>query len=316
MTMSSTKTIDVLVVDDDEDLRLSMVQVILGLGYSCRAATNGIEALTKHDNDPADIVLTDWKMPRMTGLELCQTLKTRDPPPYVIVTTAFNRRSRLLEAIRGGADEFLRKPIDLEELEVRLMAGVRLVRARAALAERNEQLRHDSAHAFRAARTDPLTSVANRLLLDEDLVRVLATAERYGNRCSVALCDIDFFKQYNDRYGHVAGDVALQQVAATLRDAVRASDTVYRYGGEEFLILFPEQNEEQAAHAMDRIRESVQALGISNSPASAVDVLTISAGIAELGGSTKEEWIAQADAALYRAKSEGRNRVCVAGQQP
>jgi diguanylate cyclase (GGDEF)-like protein len=191
---------------------------------------------------------------------------------------------------------------------------VRLVRARAALAERNEQLRHDSARSFLAARTDPLTSLANRLLLEEDLVRILANSARYAHRCSVAICDVDYFKQYNDRYGHVAGDVALRQVAATLRDAVRATDTVYRYGGEEFLILFPEQSEDQAALAMDRIRESVQALGISNSPASAVDVLTISAGIAEVTQSTKDEWIARADSALYLAKSSGRNCVRIAGR--
>jgi diguanylate cyclase (GGDEF)-like protein len=308
------KTIDVLVVDDDDNVRASVVDAIAGLGYSCRAAPDGVDALTQHDRDPADIVLTDWKMPRMNGLELCQALKTRDPPPYVILTTAFNRRIRLLEAIRGGADEFLRKPIDLDELEVRLMAGVRLVRARAALAERNEQLRHDSERDFRAARTDPLTTVANRLLLDEDLSRVLANSARYGHRCSVALCDIDYFKQYNDRYGHVAGDVALQQVAATLRDAVRATDTVYRYGGEEFLILFPEQSDDQAAHAMDRIRESIQGLGISNTPASSVDVLTISAGVAEVTQSTKEEWIERADGALYLAKSAGRNCVRIAGR--
>jgi diguanylate cyclase (GGDEF)-like protein len=308
------KTIDVLVVDDDDDLRSAVVHVIMGLGYSCRAAPDGAEALTQHDHDPADIVLTDWKMPRMNGLELCQALKTRDPPPYVILTTAFNRRIRLLEAIRGGADEFLRKPIDLDELEVRLMAGVRLVRARAALAERNEQLRHDSARSFLAARTDPLTSLANRLLLEEDLVRILANSARYAHRCSVAICDVDYFKQYNDRYGHVAGDVALRQVAATLRDAVRATDTVYRYGGEEFLILFPEQSEDQAALAMDRIRESVQSLGISNSPASAIDVLTISAGVAEVTQSTKDEWIARADSALYLAKSSGRNCVRIAGR--
>jgi len=217
--------------------------------------------------------------------------------------------------MRAGADDFLRKPIDFDELEVRLIAASRLVRAQHALAERNRALEHHSEHSFRVARTDPLTMVANRLRLNEDLEQFAANAVRYGHRYSAAICDVDAFKPYNDRYGHLAGDVALQQIATALRDAVRSGDTVYRYGGEEFVIVLPEQAAKDAAHAIERVRAAVEALAIPHPGASPAGVLTVSAGIAELQGGAWEDWLARADAALYEAKRAGRNCVRTATQR-
>jgi diguanylate cyclase (GGDEF)-like protein len=242
--------IDVLVVDDDEASLRGLLSALAALGYCCRRARDGQEALEEQEREPAAIVLTDWSMPRRDGFELCQALKERPAPPYVILMTAQGERTRLFDAIRGGADEFLRKPIDLDELEVRLLAAVRLVRAQRELADLNQRLRRDSANDFRIARTDALTSIANRLRLDEDLARALAEAGRYGRRYSIAICDVDNFKAYNDVNGHLAGDVALRRIATALRDEMRAADTVDRYGGEEFLVLLPEQNAAEAARAM------------------------------------------------------------------
>jgi two-component system chemotaxis response regulator CheY len=305
--------IDVLVADDDDASLRGVVRAVTALGYRCRGVRDGQEALEEQERDAAAIVLTDWNMPRLDGLELCKALRQQPAPPYVIVMTAQDGRTRLFEAIRGGADEFLRKPIDLDELEVRLLAAVRLVRAQRQLAELNQSLRRESEHEFRVARTDALTSIANRLRLDEDLERVLAEAHRYGKRYSLAICDVDHFKAFNDRHGHLVGDVALQRIAAALRDGMRTADAVYRYGGEEFVVLLPEQSAAEGAQAMDRVRSLVQGLGIARS--SPKDVVTISIGVAELGNEGKDAWLGRADAALYRAKAEGRNCVRIA-QEP
>lgn len=304
-----TQPIDVLIVDDDESSRLGLASAVASFGYPVRVASSGDEALVEMARHPAAIVLTDWSMPGMTGLELCLALKRLEPQPHVVLMTGFDGRSRLLEALRAGADEFIAKPIDVEELEVRLLAVTRTVNAERMLRRRNVTLRHESEREFRIARTDALTAIPNRRRMDEDLARAIGDALRYRHRHCIAICDIDFFKRYNDRNGHLAGDVALQRVAAALREGVRTSDTVYRFGGEEFLILLPQQTLSEAAVAVERIRRSVQALSIENAPVSACGMLTISAGIAEWKGDTKEEWLLRADAALYRAKAEGRNRV-------
>ena len=303
--------VDVLVVDDDDDDRAAVETAIESLGYPVRVARSGAEALLLQERRPAAIVLTDWSMPGMTGLELCLALKRLEPQPHVVMMTGFDERARLLDALRAGADEFISKPLSLDELEVRLLAAARMVNAQRALRRNNEILRHESEREFRVARTDALTHVPNRLRMDEDLTRAIGDAARYGRRYCVAICDIDHFKRYNDRNGHLAGDVALQRVAAALRDGVRSSDTVYRFGGEEFLILFPEQSPEEVAIAVDRIRATVKSLGIENAPLSGSGLLTFSAGIAELNGRRKDEWLMQADAALYRAKAEGRDRVAI-----
>jgi two-component system cell cycle response regulator len=306
-----TQPIDVLIVDDDDDTGRTLEDAIQSLGYPARYARSGMQALAEHESRPAAIVLTDWTMPGMTGLELCVALKRFEPQPHVVMMTAFDERARLLDALRAGADEFIGKPLSLDELEVRLLAAARMVNAQRALRHTNEALRHASEHEFRVARTDPLTLIPNRLRMDEDLARAIGDAARYGRRYCIAICDIDHFKRYNDRNGHLAGDVALRQVAAALRDGVRSSDTVYRFGGEEFLILFPEQSPEEVAIAVDRIRASVRALAIENAPVSESGYLTISAGIAELDGLRKNEWLLKADTALYRAKDEGRDRVAI-----
>lgn len=121
--------LDVLVVDDDEPTRLAAAKALRDMGYSCRTAQDGAEALREHDRSPADIVLSDWSMPGMSGLELCAALKRREPQPYVILATSFHEKARTLDGARGGVDAFLHKPIDLDELELRLLAAARLLRA-------------------------------------------------------------------------------------------------------------------------------------------------------------------------------------------
>jgi len=186
----------------------------------------------------------------------------------------------------------------------------RSFRLRARLRKRHRELRRDSRRNFQLAHYDALTGVGNRLALAEDLEAARESLNRYGSRCAVAMCDIDSFKTYNDAFGHVRGDKALHQIAEIMQRALRSGDRLYRYGGEEFVILLREQTIEGAILAMQRVRCAVEAAGIRHADAAGRPFVTISAGVAELGSKDGDETvIRRADAALYRAKALGRNRV-------
>ncbi|WP_394838020.1 diguanylate cyclase [Pendulispora rubella] len=289
----------VLVVDDHAAFRDALQELIEGFGHECRVARDGQEAWEMLENEPADVVLSDWQMPRMNGVELCRSIRKADGEgryTYFVVLTGMTDKARFLRAMEAGADGCYAKGCDPNEVRAHLISAGRLV----GLHRR----------AYQAARTDALTQIANRLRLDEDLNAVWSHAKRYRRSCSLAIADIDGFKNYNDHFGHLAGDDALRRIARTLRQEVREVDTVYRYGGEEFLLLLPEQSLASTKLAMDRVREVVEKLAIP-SP-SARGVVTVSVGVAELNLATDADpsaWIHRADGALYRAKALGRNRV-------
>jgi two-component system chemotaxis response regulator CheY len=226
-----------------------------------------------------------------------------------MLLTAFADRAHLLEGMAAGADDYQRKPVDLHELRARLESAARVVGLHRRLELRAEALLVDSARNYTTSRTDALTGVGNRMHLDEEIATLLVRAQRYGGTCSLALCDLDFFKAYNDRFGHVAGDNALRAVAEAMRGNLRSADALFRYGGEEFVVLLFQQSLIDAERAMDRMRAQISELGI---PAACGGCVTLSIGVAELDvirDRSAEAWIARADVALYEAKSRGRNRV-------
>ncbi len=302
----------VLVVDDDAISRATLQTVICSLGYECRAARDGVEALAMHRQQHADVILSDWDMPNMDGLELCRQTRKVDGErgyTYFIFLTAFDARDCFLRGMNAGADDYQTKPVDLDELQARLVSAARVVALYQRLADANEVLRRDSLASFNIARMDALTGVANRLCLEEDLPALWARAQRYGHHYSAVLCDVDWFKDYNDHFGHLAGDAVLRSVALTMAAELRQCDKLYRYGGEEFLLILPEQSLAEAMHAARRMCGAVAAMAVA-SPAGGV--VTISAGAAELVpslDSTLRAWLDRADAALYRAKESGRNCV-------
>jgi diguanylate cyclase (GGDEF)-like protein len=276
-------------------------------------AVDGHDALSVLAERPADLVVSDWDMPRMSGAELCRRVRAAEddaPYTYFVLMTGFDDRDHLLAGMAAGADDYQRKPISFDELEARLMSAARVVDLHRRLASRNAELKDEGTRHYRASRTDALTGVGNRMRLDEELATLLARAQRYGHRCSLAICDLDFFKSYNDELGHVAGDEALRRVAEGMRASLRSSDSVFRYGGEEFVVLLIEQSLAEAQCAMERMRGEIERLAIpspgTNGP------LTVSVGVAEIDTSldrTPDDCIARADEALYAAKSAGRNRV-------
>jgi two-component system chemotaxis response regulator CheY len=272
-----------------------------------------VEAWEIHQREHADVILSDWQMPRMDGIELCRRTRVSEregPYTYFIFMTSFADKEHFIRGMEAGADDYHTKPVDLDELRARLASAERVVSLYRKLAEQNAALRRDSQASFRVARLDSLTQVSNRLSMDEDLKILWARAKRYGRRYSIGICDIDRFKAYNDRFGHLAGDDALRRVAQTVREQLRQSDGLYRYGGEEFVALLPEQSLAEAQKAMNRVRVAVQRLAIP--VGDGATVVTISAGVAELNRDrdhSPEDWLRRADAALYRAKTGGRDRV-------
>jgi diguanylate cyclase (GGDEF)-like protein len=210
----------------------------------------------------------------------------------------------------AGADSFMVKPVDVDELHARLLPARRIIELQNGLLEQNRAAKRDSQRMYIVSRIDALTSLRNRRALEDDLPAIVSEAKRYHRPCSCAMFDIDEFKLCNDTFGHLAGDDVLRRVADTLRAEFRRSDVVYRYGGEELFVVLPEQTSGTAAAAVERGLRAVEALGLPHSPNASHRVITVSAGIAELRGSA-QNWIARADAALYLAKRAGRNRVVI-----
>jgi two-component system chemotaxis response regulator CheY len=306
-----TWPLDVLVADDDPVALAAIASAVRGLGHRCREAADGNAAWSMLEERRADVVISDWQMPAMSGPALCRRTRvaTEEAPyTYFILVTGFHDREHLLEGMAAGADDFQKKPVDLDELEARLISAGRVVALHRRLAQRTKDLRHDSQTFFAVSRTDPLTGIGNRLRMDEELAAAHSRALRYGHAYSAAICDVDRFKDFNDALGHLAGDEALRRVADAIRAGLRLGDGLYRYGGEEFVVLLPEQSLSEAALVMDRIRASIERLAIL----APLGTLTISGGVAELNCGadlTVDDWLVRADAALYGAKEHGRNRV-------
>ena len=305
----------VLIAEDDAVSRTILRRAVEKIGHECLAATDGAEAWDLYkDNPDLDVIISDWMMPDVDGLELCRRIRTeeRDMYTYFIFLTALGDREHLLMGLEAGADDYLSKPLDRDELQVRLISAGRVTDLHRRLARQKGELEELNRRLFEQSREDPLTGLGNRLRLREDLEVLQARTERYGHSYSVILCDIDYFKSYNDHYGHLAGDEVLSRVARKIAAQCRSGDAAYRYGGEEFLIVLPEQHLETTVVAAERLRLSVQALSIPHESKDPPGPVTISAGIAALrAGDPKsmDELLKEADAALYRAKEDGRNRV-------
>jgi two-component system chemotaxis response regulator CheY len=298
--------VKIMVCDDEVGSLLVARATVEALGHECLSATDGVEAWKLFQSENPDVLITDLEMPGMDGLELCRRVRgAQQGYTYVVLLTAHRKPHQVLAGMRAGADDYLGKPLDPVELEARLLSASRVTALHAELA-------HSRVELVRQTRTDALTGLHNRLSLDADLQAMHRSSVRYRRPYALALCDVDRFKAYNDTYGHPAGDQALRTVASTLVDQLRDCDRVYRYGGEEFLVLLPEQGRVGATIAMERVRERLERTAIEHSGSNPPGVLTLSVGLASLDpGSTvdAQQLLAEADTALYRAKTGGRNRV-------
>ena len=301
-TVGMSSPLAVVVVDDDVATANGFCHAIGALGHKCAVAHDGASALGLIERNHADVVVSDLSMPGIDGLELCRALRVRkDRYVYFVLVSAAGDKQHVMDAMHAGVDDYLTKPIDLDALEARMVCAERVVGMHRALLTRNKELRRDSERYLEVSRVDALTGARNRRALTEDLRRVHGALIRYGGPYAVAMCDVDRFKDYNDHHGHLAGDEALKSVVRTINGGLRRGDAVYRYGGEELVILLPHQSVAAASTAMERIRRQVARM----------TPVTISIGVSEMlaQDTDQDACIRRADAALYRAKSTGRNRV-------
>lgn len=306
---------NVVVVDDDPLVRLVLARAVTGLGHVSLPAESGGEALRLVERERVHVVISDWMMPGMTGLELCQRIRARDSMEYVyfLLVTALDDSEHALAGIAAGVDDCLVKPVRPFDLKLRLMVAERVTELHRRLAERQRGLERTNVDLAATARQDPLTGLGNRLRMNEDLEIFKSRRDRYHEPFGVALFDIDHFKSLNDAAGHQAGDKALQRVANVVRRQLRLADQAYRYGGEELLVVLP-AGVRRVAAAADRIRRSVEQEAISHPGRPGPEtVVTLSVGVAAAEGDI-ETFLMAADAALYQAKSQGRNRMVVAGR--
>jgi two-component system cell cycle response regulator len=305
--------VKILIADDSIVSRHLLEATLRKWGYEVMVACDGAEALQvlEREDAPALIIL-DWMMPGMTGLEVCQRIRQRgsEPYTYILLLTSKSQKEDLIEGMDAGADDYITKPFDQSELQVRLRAGTRLVDLQAQLLSAREALREQ-------ATRDSLTRLWNRSSILEALTRELARAEREASPLGVVIVDLDHFKQINDNHGHPAGDVVLRESARRMQSGVRQYDSVGRYGGEEFLILLPNCGEAESFSQAERLRKQLSQNEIR------IDYLSIrvtaSFGVAAaIPGEpwTSEGLIRRADEALYVAKKSGRNRVEILSYSP
>ncbi len=318
----------VLIVEDDPiQLRL-MEHTLVGFGYTILTATNGKEALQVIGSEEPRVVITDWMMPEMNGLELCRALRMHEGIRfvYVIIVTAHGGPDKVVEAFEAGADDYLTKPLNKAELLARLRAAERIVSLESDLAGRTREIHRVNAEMALAhqklnkaneqlrtmAITDELTGLLNRRESMNRLSELWAAHQRYKQKFSCIMLDIDHFKLFNDNHGHAVGDHVLRETAKLLMDNVRKTDKVCRIGGEEFLILCPNVEIQGASVCAEHLRAVVEQHAFKHE---GIDMhVTISLGVAEPseGIANPEILVKTADTALYDSKKQGRNRVTVA----
>jgi diguanylate cyclase (GGDEF)-like protein len=290
LDLPNGERLKVLVAEDDPLLRLIM-EKRLNKAVSLRIAGDGAEAWTLFQEDPPDVVLTDWMMPNMSGLELCRNVKAVSRFCYVILMTAKGELDDKLEALECGADEYLVKPVDQRELWARLRAGARILAANRVLAAESM--------------TDGLTGLKNRRAFESAYAHEQAMSERTRKPFCLIMGDVNRFKAINDTYGHQAGDRVLVSIGSALQGTLRTTDTVYRLGGDEFAAILPDCAMEGGVMCLNRMQAVAAGLRFDEMPLP----VTLSLGVAVFDPDhpvQAEALIREADERMYQDKRTSR----------
>lgn len=287
---------NVLVVDDEEIICTLFAAMLGHYGrYHVVTTTDGHQVMDILRREPFDVMLLDMSMPAISGLEVLRQVTQAFEELPVIIVTGHGSIEVAVESMQAGAADFVTKPVPAAVLHLRIQKALEHARTR------------------RLASTDGLTGVYNHRTFQERLSQEIARADRYSRPLSVLMIDVDHFKVYNDTYGHPQGDIVLQDLARLLQEMSRTSDTVARWGGEEFAIILPETDSVGAQKIGQRLCEQVERYPFPGQELMPGGTLTISIGVATYASASRKEVLLQAtDTALYTAKREGRNRVCVA----
>ena len=289
----------ILLVEDDANISVMLTRKLERAGYRVSSAATIASARELVRTVGWELALLDRQLPDGDGVDLCQELRAASPHGYILMFTGMSSDEAKLEGFEHGADDYVSKGTQLDEVLARIRAGFRIVALQNKLLETNKRLEELSL-------TDPLTSIANRRAFDDRLALVFEHARRYDRPMSLVLVDVDHFKLINDERGHSSGDEVLRCVAKRIAAGTRQTDFAARVGGEEFAILLPETPLFEAMQFCEKIRASIAA-----EPMDGFRV-TVSLGVANVPHSrvaSQQELFTAADAALYRAKANGRNRV-------
>ncbi|RLC24824.1 MAG: diguanylate cyclase response regulator [Deltaproteobacteria bacterium] len=294
-----------ILIAEDEPVSRHLLEVTLRKwGYEVTAARDGAEAWEILNRPEApNLVISDWMMPKMDGLELCRRVRgdQKKEYTYIIILTGKGKKEDIVKGLNAGADDYVIKPFDREELKSRVGIGERIISL-----EREVR---------RLASTDPLTGILNRGAFMDRLTQEINRCNRENTPLSLIMADIDHFKKVNDTHGHQAGDRVLQEFAETLRNALRSYDFVGRYGGEEFMICLPGTDGAPARDVAERIRKEVESRSFTLPDKGGAIGVTASFGVVSRAPESGEDLdmvIKRADKALYEAKGRGRNCVCMA----
>ena len=297
----------VLIAEDDPIFRRVLENWLQKWNYRVTSLENGLDAWSVlQQKDAPQMAILDWMMPGLDGIELCRRIRSHEEGPYkyVLLLTAKGSKEDVVAGLEAGADDYLTKPFDVNELRARVRAGKRILELQGALLKVQTELQFESAH-------DHLTGLWNRGAIMGLLHRETQRSVRIGEPLGVMMADLDHFKQINDTHGHQIGDAVLREVARRMLASVRNYDYVGRYGGEEFLIVLAECSAADLIATAERMRA-----GISRKPVetdAGPIAVTVSIGIVaghQLGELVKGEALLRAaDTALYCAKTNGRNRV-------
>jgi diguanylate cyclase (GGDEF)-like protein len=302
--------VNILVVDDNKFIREVVSAMIIDSGHIAVVANGHVQAMAALKKENIDLVLMDIEMPEVDGFALTKMIRKEYPKWFPIIFLSSNDSEEYLtQGIDAGADDYLTKPIKQVILSAKLRAMERITKMKGALERANKQLEILSS-------IDPLTQILNRRGLEEVLASAWQINERQQGELSILMIDIDFFKPYNDNYGHPQGDKCLVQVANTLNETLnRATDSLARYGGEEFIVVLPFTPVEGARFKAKELSLALLSQKIKHEYSSIFPYVTVSIGIATTSAAdhvaNASELIKQADIALYQAKDQGRNRSSV-----
>ncbi|HZZ28953.1 MAG TPA: diguanylate cyclase [Pirellulales bacterium] len=296
----------VLVADDEAVSRKLLESTLRRWGYEVVVACDGLEAFRiLQEVDAPKLAILDWLMPGLDGVQICREIRQlrSEPYTYILLLTGKNTKYDVIEGLDAGADDYVIKPYDARELQVRLRTGKRILYLQEQLIAARETLRDQATH-------DALTGLWNRAATFEMLANELARQQRHGGSIGVVLVDLDRFKLINDDYGHLIGDEALRSAAKAMQGCTRRYDAVGRFGGEEFILVLPGCDSMNALSHAERMRVAIEQIAIET-PRGPVGV-TASLGVAVACPDQTTDAVSlirAADAALYQAKNNGRNRV-------
>lgn len=295
----------VLIAEDDPIFRRVLESWLRSWGYQVIAVENGFQAweVLRAEGAPKLLIL-DWMMPRMDGPELCHKIRDRKQAPYsyILLVTSKDEKQDLITGFSAGADDYITKPFDLNELKARLRVGTRILFLQDELIRAKEEVEFEATH-------DPLTGLWNRGAILDFLRRELDRAQRTKETLGLLMMDLDHFKNINDAHGHLVGDAVLKEGAQRLARAVRSYDWVGRYGGEEFLVIVSNCPADVIEKYADRLRATLADKPVSTEAGPVQISTSMGAASTKQNYPDQDSLLRAADAALYRAKERGRNRV-------